>query len=111
ETRDKGLALLGEELDRKPSQVTGEVVFKLHDTFGFPPDLTRLISEERGIGIDEAGYDTLMAAQRAAGRAAWKGSGDETAEEVYRRLASDDLSARFTGYTTLTTDSTIVALV
>ena len=57
QTLDKGLGLLDEAIGKSPDVLSGEVVFKLYDTFGFPPDLTRLIAAERRISIDEAGYE------------------------------------------------------
>ena len=109
-TRDKGFALLSGELDAGASTLSGDVVFRLHDTYGFPPDLTRLIAEEKGVGIDEAGYDERMKAQKAAGRAAWKGSGHEAVEEVYRELLGEGIGSTFTGYTALTGEAAVAAL-
>ncbi len=110
ETRDRGLALLQEELAKGDKTLTGEVVFRLHDTFGFPPDLTRLIAEERGVDIDDAGYKTHMEAQRAAGRAAWRGSGSEQADMIYVDLASKG-DTQFTGYENLEDSAAITGLV
>ncbi len=109
-TRDKGLALLGTEL-QGTTTLSGDVVFRLHDTFGFPPDLTRLIAEEKGVGIDEAGYEERMNAQKAAGRAAWKGTGHEGVEEVYRELVDEKIGTEFTGYTVLNGQSEVLALI
>jgi len=82
ETLEKGLQLLEGALQKSKGELAGEVVFKLYDTYGFPLDLTRLIAEERQVTIDEAGYHQSMEAQRAAGRAAWKGSGEESKLDV-----------------------------
>ena len=53
----------------------GETAFKLYDTFGFPYDLTEDALRAQGFGVDRAGFDAAMAEQKAAARAAWKGSG------------------------------------
>ncbi|MCB9759513.1 MAG: alanine--tRNA ligase [Alphaproteobacteria bacterium] len=115
ETLGKGLHLLEQELQAlDPSGervLSGEVVFKLYDTHGFPPDLTALIAEERGVTIDQAGFDTEMARQRALARAAWKGSGDAMPLQVQRDLADTFPPTGFLGYTTDRADSTVLALV
>ena len=53
----------------------GATAFKLYDTFGFPYDLTEDALRAQGFGVDRAGFDAAMAEQKAAARAAWKGSG------------------------------------
>ncbi|MCP4806606.1 MAG: alanine--tRNA ligase [Proteobacteria bacterium] len=98
QTLEKGLALLDGELGKAEGTLDGDVVFKLYDTFGFPPDLTRLIASERNVGIDEAGYTAAMEDQKAKGRAAWKGSGDAGLTEVQTALSSELEATEFTGY-------------
>jgi alanyl-tRNA synthetase len=88
ETLEKGLQLLEAAMAEASGSLAGDVVFKLYDTYGFPLDLTRLIAEERGIELDEAGYQTAMEAQRAAGRAAWKGSGEQTKLDIDMDLSA-----------------------
>ncbi|HUP00049.1 MAG TPA: alanine--tRNA ligase [Gemmatimonadota bacterium] len=72
QTIDQGMAILEKSLAALAAgaPVPGEVVFLLHDTHGFPPDLTDLIARERGHSIDQAGYESLMDRQRARARAA-----------------------------------------
>jgi alanyl-tRNA synthetase len=109
-----GLALLNQEADALVGDarvLAGEVVFKLHDTYGFPPDLTGLILAERGIGIDEAGYQRSMEAQRAAGRAAWKGSGAVAVGDLGHQLAAALPATRFTGYAADAGPARVLALV
>ncbi len=110
ETRDKGLALLDEELNKGGKELPGELAFRLHDTYGFPLDLTRLIAGERGVSVDEQGFDELMEAQRQAGRAAWRGSNAEVADEVYGKLLADGASSAFSGYDNLTGSGRVLAL-
>ena len=89
-------------------KLDGEVVFQLHDTFGFPLDLTRLIAAERSITLDETGYANKMEEHRAMGRANWKGSGDS--DKARSPLADLNLSTKFLGYTENNATSTVVAL-
>jgi len=112
ETLDKGLSLLDQataELDAG-AQLPGDVAFKLHDTFGFPLDLTRLIADERGYTVDGDGYAAAMEEQRAKGRAAWKGSGETAVAGVYRTVASEHGPITFTGYSNDSGEGQIVAL-
>ncbi|QIL91753.1 alanine--tRNA ligase [Microbulbifer sp. SH-1] len=78
-TLDKGLALLDEALETlEGTEVPGDLVFTLHDTYGFPTDLTQDIARERGLTLDMAGYETAMEAQRQRARAAGKFKQDYT---------------------------------
>ena len=72
-TLRSGLSLLAAELEAGPPAVPGEVAFRLHDTHGFPIELTREIASERGVGVDEAGFEAAMTAQRELSKAGGKG--------------------------------------
>src|SRR5450631_3687075 len=73
DTATTGMALLEAESSKLTSSVIpGETVFKLYDTFGFPADLTADIARERGLSVDEAGFQSLMQEQRERARAASK---------------------------------------
>ncbi|MBW2725923.1 MAG: alanine--tRNA ligase [Deltaproteobacteria bacterium] len=113
ETLSKGLTLLeGKITDLKAKGETtlpGEMLFQLYDTFGFPVDLTADILASRDMGVDQPGFDREMDAQRTRARAAWKGSGGEAVAEVYGRIVSE-VTSEFTGYETLTGESTLVAI-
>jgi alanyl-tRNA synthetase len=77
ETLATGMALLDAETAKlKSSVIPGETVFRLYDTYGFPLDLTADVARERGLTIDQAGFDTAMAAQRVRARAASKFAAD-----------------------------------
>jgi alanyl-tRNA synthetase len=77
ETLATGMALLDAETAKlKSSVIPGETVFKLYDTYGFPADLTADIARERGLTIDQAGFDVAMNAQRGRARAASKFGAD-----------------------------------
>src|SRR5690606_17239568 len=73
ETLSQGMALLEQAIAAMTgTQIDGDTVFRLYDTFGFPVDLTADIARERGLSIDEPGFETAMQAQRERGRAASK---------------------------------------
>ena len=111
-TIHKGIKRLDEELARlaeaEGTQLDGRVAFELYDTYGFPPDLTALISGERGVSVDEPGFQVAMEEQRARARAASKfGTGDTAA---YQELVEAGLACEFVGYATEETTSTVLAL-
>ena len=89
----------------------GETAFKLYDTFGFPYDLTEDALRARGISVDRDGFDAAMAQQKAAARAAWKGSGQTADGEVWFDIAERVGATEFTGYTATTGEAQVVALV
>jgi alanyl-tRNA synthetase len=72
ETIENGMQILETELATKPAVFNGDLAFKLHDTFGFPLDLTADICRERGVTVDTAGFDAAMARQKEQARAAGK---------------------------------------
>jgi alanyl-tRNA synthetase len=81
ETLEQGMRILEEDLaGLQGTEISGDTVFKLYDTYGFPMDLTADIARERGLTIDTAGFEAAMAAQRGRARAASQfsaaGSGD-----------------------------------
>src|SRR5690606_16015343 len=100
QTLDKGLRLLDEETAGlgEGAELPGETAFKLYDTYGFPYDLTEDALRERGIGVDRAGFDAAMAQQKAAARAAWKGSGSAADDEIWFDIAEREGASEFTGY-------------
>lgn len=72
QTIDNGMTLLQEELKTSPKLLSGEVAFKLYDTYGFPLDLTQDVCREHNIEVDIAGFDVCMARQREMAKAAGK---------------------------------------
>jgi alanyl-tRNA synthetase len=107
-TLRQGMTLFEQEAGRtEGAAVSGDVVFKLHDTYGFPKELTRELAEEAGLEIDEAGFDALMAEQRErAKRAAKRGR----AEEELATIAGEAGRTEFLGYEGLEADATLIAL-
>jgi alanyl-tRNA synthetase len=102
ETLDTGLRILHEEVARLKKDglktISGEAVFKLYDTFGFPTDLTADIVRKDGFSLDMEGFDRAMAAQREKARESWKGSGQEAILEIYHRLSIEGIATEFAGY-------------
>ncbi|KTE20232.1 alanine--tRNA ligase [Sphingopyxis sp. H050] len=113
QTLDKGLRLLDEATAQmgKGDTLPGEVAFKLYDTYGFPYDLTEDALRANDISVDRAGFDAAMAQQKAAARAAWKGSGEKASEEIWFDLAESNGSTEFTGYTSTAGEATVIGLV
>jgi len=112
-TLDNGLRLLDEATRpmRKGDVLPGAIAFKLYDTFGFPYDLTEDALRAQGLGVDRAGFDAAMAEQKAAARAAWKGSGDKASEDVWFDIAEQYGSTEFTGYSGHEGEGQVLALV
>ncbi len=112
-TLDKGLKLLDEATGdlAEGGELDGEVAFRLHDTYGFPLDLTEDALRPRGIGVDKAGFDAAMARQKAAARAAWKGSGEAASGEVWFDIAEREGASEFTGYAATSGEGRVVAIV
>jgi alanyl-tRNA synthetase len=110
-TLEQGTRLLGEVLDRSRAAgvISGDDAFRLHDTYGFPLDLTRDAAEEHGLRVDEEGFEGLMGEQRDRARAAGrKGRGvDRQAAEA---LAASSAATQFVGYDQLEVVTTITAI-
>ncbi len=109
ETLEHGLILLDEEVARlaksTEKNIPGDFIFKLYDTYGFPVDIVRDISLERGIGFDEAGFTEAMESQRAKSRAGRKGEGMRLRGEGVKTLVKQGYKVEFLGYDKLRTDS------
>jgi alanyl-tRNA synthetase len=104
-TLDKGMKILEEQLSQLQGKVLpGDLVFKLHDTYGFPVDLTNDIARERDLDIDLKGYETLMEQQRAS-------AGGDQFQVDYTKTLTLEGRTQFEGYESLVVGGTIVALV
>lgn len=104
-TLERGLALLEDALTKVENKVlSGEVAFKLYDTYGFPLDLTADVCRERGITIDEASFEREMQAQRARAQASSNFGTD------YNNVIKVDGSTEFKGYEVTECEATVVAL-
>ena len=104
-TLEQGLKILEQDLaSLKGTEIPGEVVFKLYDTYGFPMDLTADIARERDLSIDEAGFERAMDAQRDRARSASQFGMD------YNGLLKIDVQTRFQGYEGTSGSGQIIAL-
>ncbi|NGP52131.1 alanine--tRNA ligase [Thioalkalivibrio sp. XN8] len=105
ETLDQGMRLLDHaiaELDGKV--IPGETAFRLYDTYGFPVDLTADIARERGLSVDQAGFEAAMEAQRERARASSRFEAD------YGPKTELGLESKFVGYDTLGASGVVLAL-
>jgi len=103
ETLATGMEILEEALADGAKLLPGEVAFKLHDTYGFPLDLSADVCRENGVEVDEAGFKAAMEAQKAKGRAAGKFKMD-------RALEYTGAGNTFVGYEHLTQATKVLAL-
>lgn len=95
-----GIRMLDEALEvtGKGEVVSGTLAFRLHDTYGFPIDLTKEIVTEQHRRLDSEGFDREMAAQRARAKAAWKGGEEAVRFESYKRILDTIGPTDFLGY-------------
>jgi alanyl-tRNA synthetase len=111
-TLRQGLTLLeaGMEDARTEGRLQGATAFKLHDTYGFPLELTSEIAAEAGLEIDREGFDRLMTEQRERARAA-RDAGSARGDAGYRDVLSSAGATRFTGYDRTRDEATIRGIV
>jgi alanyl-tRNA synthetase len=110
-TLARGLTILDAALEEQPRQVPGDLAFQLHDTFGFPLEVTQEIAGERGVEVDVARFEALMAEQRARAKAAARKADHyehlDTYQDVLDRFGATD----FVGRQETEVKSTVLALV
>jgi alanyl-tRNA synthetase len=110
-----GSQILDTQLDRLEPGGTlpGSVAFQLHDTYGFPFEVTQETADLRGFALDVAGFESAMEDQRARARAAAKGGGVATGDEVtlQQRLLAEHGPTEFTGRDEYTSTATVLAVV
>ncbi|MFN2525071.1 MAG: alanine--tRNA ligase [Actinomycetota bacterium] len=113
-TLRQGLTQLEDEIESaraaKGRAISGEVAFKLHDTFGFPIDLTREIAEEAGVEVDTEGFGTLMESQRERARAARRAEELEPVSQAAAPILEEHGPTDFIGYEHLQTEGRLLAL-
>jgi alanyl-tRNA synthetase len=109
-TIEAGIQLFNKELKHTEETFSGEVAFKLYDTYGFPLDLTEDMLREKGIRLDIERFDALMAEQKAKSKAGWKGSGDADTSGDFKALKERFGGNAFVGYETTDTTAKIWAL-
>ncbi len=114
ETLEHGLTLLDEEVARQLNEakpmIAGDFIFKLYDTYGFPVDIVRDISLERGVGFDEDGFQRGMDLQRAQSRASRKGEGVQLKTDGVKTLIQSGQRSEFVGYDRLRSSARVLGL-
>src|ERR671910_27978 len=114
-TLANGSQILDTQLDKLDAggMLPGDVVFQLHDTYGFPFEVTQEMAELRGFDVDVEGFEGAMAAQRQRARASGKGGGVATGDEVdaQHRLLAEHGPTEFTGREEVETEATIIGIV
>ncbi|MGE5699346.1 MAG: alanine--tRNA ligase [Deltaproteobacteria bacterium] len=114
ETLDAGLRMVEDEFARIGSEgrkvFAGDVAFKLYDTYGFPLDLTADLCRERGVALDQEGFEKEMDRQRAKSRVSWKGGDIAASDAAAAFLSGSGIEVEFVGYERRAAAGRIVAL-
>ena len=113
QTLDRGLKLLDTETKgfKEGDILSGEIAFKLYDTYGFPLDLTQDALRNRKILVDIEGFEASMARQREEAKKSWAGSGESATDAVWFSLRERIGSTEFLGYTTEVSEGQVSSLV
>ncbi len=93
------------------TELSGEVAFKLYDTYGFPLDLTQDALKAKNLGVDVDAFNAAMAKSRAEARKSWTGSGEDATETVWFDVRESVGATEFLGYQTETAEASITAIV
>lgn len=110
-TLDTGLALINEELSKLKSgqKLSGEVAFKLYDTFGFPLDLTEVILREKNLELDSKGFEDAMARQKEQSKKGSKFAVKEDNAKLFYAIKEKYGDTKFTGYEEVTGNAKLLA--
>lgn len=113
ETLDRGMKILKEEITNLSSSkvLSGEVAFKLYDTYGFPLDLTCDVLRKDGIEVDTKGFEEKMLQQKELARKSWLGSGESKTDTIWFDLKEKHSSTEFLGYTAENATGSILAII
>jgi len=111
QTLKNGLSILDGELESNPTALSGSTAFLLHDTYGFPLELTQEIAGERDVAVDLDGFSADMAAQRDRAKAAQKGAGEGVDLDAYRDVVEQFGITEFVGYAQDDAEARVLAVV
>ena len=111
QTLKNGLSILDTELEAGEGSLSGPTAFLLHDTYGFPLELTQEIAGERDIAVDLDGFTAEMTEQRERAKAARKGADDAGSVDEYREIVEQFGITEFVGYSDDAAESRILAIV
>lgn len=109
-TIEKGIEIFNDELKNTKEVFSGEIAFKLYDTYGFPLDLTQDMLKEKNIVIDEEKFNALMQEQKNRAKNSWKGSGDISISGDFKNLIEKFSKNEFVGYEQFNQKTKILAL-
>lgn len=110
-TISAGIELFNEELKNTKNIFSGEVAFKLYDTYGFPLDLTIDMLRDKNLSVNEDDFNKLMNEQKKRAKASWKGSGDSAKEEGdFKKLLEKFGENNFVGYENTSYEAKILAI-
>ena len=100
--------IIEEARSRSQKVLSGEKLFKLYDTFGFPVDLSRELAQEQNMAVDEKGFQVELEKQRKRARNAWKGDDLQKEKKAYDKIK--DLPSEYVGYDVDTTEARVAAI-
>lgn len=109
-TLKNGLSILDTALGDDSTQLSGSTTFLLHDTYGFPLELTQEIASEREVAVDLDGFNSEMNEQRSRAKAAAKGAVDDATLDQYREVATQFGTTEFLGYTDDVAETRVLAV-
>ena len=95
---DRGMKILNDEISNVDKKLSGEVAFKLYDTYGFPLDLTEDILKNKSLTLDHKKFDDLMIKSKELAKKNWKGSGDSSVDEIWFGIKDKVGPKEFLGY-------------
>ena len=95
---DRGMKILDDEINKVDKKLSGEVAFKLYDTYGFPLDLTEDILKNKSLTLDHKKFDDLMIKSKELAKKNWKGSGDSSVDEIWFGIKDKVGPTEFLGY-------------
>ena len=95
---DRGMKILNDEINNVDKKLSGEVAFKLYDTYGFPLDLTEDILKNKSLTLDHKKFDDLMIKSKELAKKNWKGSGDSSVDEIWFGIKDKVGQTEFLGY-------------
>ena len=107
---ERGIKILNDEISKIDKILSGEVAFKLYDTYGFPIDLTEDILKNKSLKVDHAKFQSLMKESRELAKKNWKGSGDDSIDEIWFGIKDKLGPTEFLGYETNQAEGVVISL-
>ena len=107
---DRGMKILNDEINKIDKVLSGDVAFKLYDTYGFPLDLTQDILKNKSLGVDNLKFDQLMKQSKDLAKKNWKGSGDSAVDDIWFGIKDKLGPTEFLGYETNQAEAIVQSL-